>query len=227
MEEEKKEKRTPKVKMDTKTIFILILVLVIIALVLFIAFSKNNKVSQDSDDKKTTISKIEDANQDTKTTNEDNNTTINKIEKKEEQIINYDETITKDEKYELTIKKHNLGKVIDPPNTSGYYRYYEATDGHQYLEIVYDYKNLGTSDVRADKVSSIKIKYNDKYDYSGFAVIEDSDGDFTYSNITSIAALSTGRMHYLIEVPDEVANDTAPIMATVKCGQDTYQLNIR
>lgn len=232
MKEDEKENNS-KFKLDSKIIFILILLMIIIALVLVIIFSKNNNGLENKNvNSNVNITKIEDNHKennttDSKTENKTNNTSINKIEVEESKNINYNETITKEEKYELTMKTHRFGKTIEPPNTSGYYRYYDASEGHQYLEIVFDYKNLTASDVRADKISSIKIKYNDKYEYSGFAVIEDSDGDFTYSNITSIAALSTGKMHYLIEVPDEVVNDTASIVATIKCGQDDYKLNIR
>lgn len=227
MKDDEKENNS-KSKLDSKLILILVLLLIIIALVLFIVFSKsNNDLENDNASSNDNISKIEDNTTNSNVANETNNNVINKIETKESKNINYNETVTKEEKYELTMKTHRFGKTIEPPNTSGYYRYYDASEGHQYLEIVFDYKNLTTSVVRADNISSIKIKYNDKYEYSGFAVIEDSDGDFTYANITSIAALSTGKMHYLIEVPDEVAKDTGSIVATVKCGQDEYKLNIR
>lgn len=226
--DEKNEENDNKLKVDWKILLIIVLIITIVVGALFVVFSKNN-VSQTSNvgntinkNQSDTITKTEDKK------NEEKTTIVNTIGNTNDiQTIELNQTITKEEKYELTMKSSRFGKNIEPPNTSGYYRYYDASDGHQYLEIVYDYKNLSSSDVRADKISSIKIKFNDKYEYSGFAVIEDSDGDFTYSNITSIPALSTGKMHYLIEVPDEVANDTSSIVATINCGQDKYQINLR
>ena len=233
-----KEKNS-KIKLDIKTILIIILFIIIIALT--IAFFVSNRTSKessinavDSEQSNINISKINDNSTKTNDTentsnteNAENDTKINKITANEIPTINLNETVSKEEKFELTVKSFNFNSTINPPNTSGYYRYYDATEGHQYLEIVYDYKNLTGSDVRADKISSIKVKYNDKYEYSGFAVIEDSDGDFTYSNITSIPALSVGKMHYLIEVPEEVAKDTAPIVAKINCGTEKYQMNLR
>lgn len=142
--------------------------------------------------------------------------------------LNVNETATKENKYELTVLSSNFGKTILPPNTSGYYSYYEAkTDGHQYLEIKYNYKNLGQSNVTADDVVSMTIKYDEKYDYTGFCIIEDEDNDFTYANITSIAPLTTGKLHYLFDVPDEVANSSGSIVATIKCGTDKYEIKLR
>lgn len=231
MENESKENNN-KLKLDWKIILIIVLFVIIIIGGIFIAFSSHNNPQTNNlninsvEDKNTVISKIENEN------NVGENSNIEETNKigieEENQTIKLNKTVTKDEEYALTVKGSKIKKVIEPPNTSGYYSYYEASAGHQYLEITYNYKNLTTSDVRADKISSIKIKYNNKYEYSGFSVIEDSDGDFTYSNITSIPALSTGKMHYLIEIPDEVAKDKkASIVATINCGEESYQIKLK
>ncbi len=213
MQEENKGKKS------IKDYIIVVLILIILGLVCYISFLSNNSES---------TTKVESLSP-SETTHEESTTStiINKIESVQIPTINYNEMQKKDDSYELTVKSSKFGKIIEPPNTSSYYRYYEASDNQQYLEIVFDYKNLTANSLRADKISSIKIKYNDKYEYTGFAVIEDGEGDFTYSNITSIAPLSTGKMHYLIEVPNEVANDTSSIVATITCDQDSYQLKIR
>lgn len=238
MEKENKGNNN-KYKLDTKTIIIIILCLIIIVGIVVFALKRGNNqtIAKNSN---TAISKIEKDNtvensnneRATNITNTDNanstgNTTVNKIGNTTIPTINLNEPVSKENKYELNLKSSKFGKIINPPNTSGYYSYYEASDEHQYLEIVYDYKNLTGNGVRADRVTSIKIKCNNKYEYDGFSVIEDSDRDFTYSNITQIPALSTGKMHYLIEVPDEVANSDTPIVAIINCEKDTYQINLR
>lgn len=142
--------------------------------------------------------------------------------------LNFNDTVTKEGKYELTVTGYNIAKKILPPNTSGYYSYYEAKeDGHQYLELKYNYKNLESSGVDADEVATIKIKYADKYEYTGFSVIQDSESDFTYSNITEISPLTVGKLHYLFDIPDEVANGTGSIVATITVGNDVYEITIR
>lgn len=138
------------------------------------------------------------------------------------------ETVTKDNKYELTVIGTNFGKTILPPNTSSYYTYYEAkTDGHQYLEVKYNYKNLAESNVRSDNILSMTIKYDNKYEYTGFCVIEDDESDFTYANITNIAPLTTGKLHYLFDLPDDVVNGEGSIVATLKSGNDIYEIVLR
>jgi hypothetical protein len=138
------------------------------------------------------------------------------------------ETVTKENQYELTVTGINFGKTILPPNTSGYYSYYEAkADGHQYLEVKYNYKNLSSSNITADDTASMTIKYDNTYLYTGFSVIEDDDSDFTYANITNIAPLTTGKLHYLFDVPDEVVNSSNSIVATIKVGTNTYEITLR
>ena len=221
-----KEEKQNKSKKDGKTIAIIVEsivigVLVIIIIIMAAIMSGNNTnagislpitISSDfsSDNNDISISK----------NNNQNNSGVVKI--------NFNETVTKENKYELTVLGINFGKTILPPNTSSYYSYYEAKEeGHQYLELKYNYKNLDETNIRADKVASITIKYNNKYEYTGSSIIEDSEGDFTYTSITNIAPLTTGKLHYLFDVPDEVANGDGPIVATIKCGSDTYEITLR
>lgn len=209
-------------KKDIKKIIIIIESTIIVVLLLFILMllSTNNKSGNSSGTTITTSNK-----------NADTSITINKSNKqaKNDTVkLNLNETVTKENKYELTVLGINFGKTILPPNTSSFYTYYEAkTDGHQYLEIKYDYKNLGESNVRADNIASMTIKYDNKYEYTGFCVIEDTDSDFTYANITDIAPLTTGKLHYLFDIPDEVANGEGSIVAKIKCGNDAYEIVLR
>ena len=209
-------------KKDIKKIIIIVESIVIVVLLLFISIllwsnSKNEKYSG------TTIT--------TSSKTSDSGITISKNNEqaKDDSVkLNLNETVTKENKYELTILGINFAKTILPPNTSSFYSYYEAkTDGHQYLEVKYDYKNLGESNVRADNIASMTIKYDNKYEYTGFCVIEDTDSDFTYANITNIAPLTTGKLHYLFDVPDEVVNGEGSIVAKIKCGSDTYEIVLR
>ena len=207
---------------DVKKTIIIVESIVIVVLLLFISIILSmNNIIKNSSETYTTIS-----NQNT-----DRGITISKNNEqtKNETIkINLNEKVAKENKYEITILGIDIAKTILPPNVSSFYTYYEAkTDGHQYLEVKYDYKNLGESNIRADNTISMTIKYDNKYEYTGFSVIEDDDGDFTYSNITNIAPLTTGKMHYLFDIPDEVVNGEGNIVAKIKCGSDTYEIVLR
>lgn len=209
-------------KKDIKKIIIIVESIVIVVLLLFISMllSTNNKNKNSSETTITTNSKTSDGSITTSKNNEQpKNDTVK---------LNLNETVTKDNKYELTVLGINFAKTILPPNTNSFYTYYEAkTDGHQYLEVKYNYKNLGESNVRADNIASMTIKYDNKYEYTGFCVIEDTDNDFTYANITNVAPLTTGKLHYLFDIPDEVANGEGSITAKVKCDSDTYEIVLR
>lgn len=209
-------------KKDVKKIIIIIESVVIIVLLLYIGMLLTGDKNQNA---------ITETAVTINNKSSDSDISINKNteqEKSDTIKLAMNETVTKDNKYELTIVGTNFGKTILPPNTSSFYTYYEAkTDGHQYLEVKYNYKNLTESNVRADNIASMTIKYDNKYEYTGFCVIEDTDSDFTYANITNIAPLTTGKMHYLFDLPDEVVNGEGSIIATIKCGNDTYEIVVR
>lgn len=129
--------------------------------------------------------------------------------------------VTKDA--EFNIDYADITKDVMPPHPGSWYSHYEADSGKAYVDICFAYKNTSGKNVRADGVISAKLKYANKYDYSGFSMIEeDSRGDFTYSNITSIAPLSTEYIHYLFEVPEEVQNSTESIVITFSISGNTY-----
>lgn len=143
-------------------------------------------------------------------------------------VIELNDVVIKEDVYELTYKGSEFSKKVLPPTLTSFYTYYEAKEeGHQYLVIKLDYKNLEGTSVESDEVASVHIKYNNKYEYTSFPVIVDSDGDFTYANITDINPLTVGQMYYLCDVPDTVANGTESIVAYVKTSNETYEINIR
>lgn len=152
----------------------------------------------------------------------------NKTETKQNEVLIQDTPVIENDKYELTFKGSEFSKKVEPPTLTTFYTYYEAKqEGHSYLVIKLDYKNLQATDVTADDIATVEVKYNDKYEYSAFPVIVDKDGDFTYANITNISPLTVGQMYYLCDLPDEVVNATEPIIAYVQVGTKTYQINIR
>jgi len=129
---------------------------------------------------------------------------------------------------EFTLRKVYFAKKILPPTPDGYYTYYEAKEiGTTYLDIVIVYKNLQTTGIEADRFGSVRVIYDEKYDYMSFSIIEDNGGsDFTYTSITDINPLQMGTIHYLAEVPDEVEVSGLPIhiIITVNGGEYKYRL---
>ena len=129
---------------------------------------------------------------------------------------------------EFNIDYDEITDDVLPLKPASVYSHYKADDGKVYVNICFSYKNWKTKSVEADEVISAKLKYSDKYEYSGFSMIEDDNrGDFTYSNITSIKPLFTEYIHYLFEVPNEIENETESIIITFTVGKNTYSYTIR
>lgn len=129
---------------------------------------------------------------------------------------------------EFNVDYSNITNDVMPPNPGNWYSHYEADAGKVYVDICFAYKNISGANVDADEVISAKMKYADKYEYTGFSMIEeDSRADFTYSNITSIAPLSTEYVHYLFEVPEEVQTSTESVVITFTVDGNTYTYTVR
>lgn len=129
---------------------------------------------------------------------------------------------------EFNIDYSNITNDVMPPHPGNWYSHYEADDGKVYVDICFAYKNTSGKSIGADDAISAKLKYADKYDYSGFSMIEeDSRGDFTYSSITSISPLTTEYIHYLFEVPEEVQTSSESIIITFSISGNTYTYAVR
>lgn len=101
-------------------------------------------------------------------------------------------------------------KDLSPKNPSSFYSHYTAKNGTTYLVAEVSYKNISGAKVSADKIGSMKVIVADKYNYNGMSCLE-VDGDFEYSNITSIDPLETVTLYYYAEVPDEIIDKTYDI----------------
>ncbi|NKI23428.1 hypothetical protein HFN20_19700 [Paenibacillus dendritiformis] len=130
---------------------------------------------------------------------------------------------------ELTIQGAKFANKITPPNPDSFYSYYEVKDAsNTYFDTVIKVKSLLTEGKSADEFVSVKVVYDNKYEYNAFSTIEDKGGaDFTYTNITSIEPLKTGTLHFIAEVPAEVAKDKKPIQVIVSTNGEDYTYTYR
>lgn len=130
---------------------------------------------------------------------------------------------------ELTIKGAKFATKIEPPKPNSFYSYYEVKDAaNTYFDVVIKVKSLLTVGKSADDFASVKVVYDDKYEYKAFSVIEeDGGGNFTYTNITRIEPLKAGTLHFLAEVPAEVAKDKKSIKVIISCNGEDYTYTYR
>ncbi len=133
-------------------------------------------------------------------------------------------TITIENVCAFYVDRSQIAARIDPPTPASFYSYYETGDPDRvYVDVCVAYQNLGTTGCRADGLFSASLLYGGKYSYTGFSIIEESGrGDFTYSNITDIAPLTTGYVHYLFEVPAEVTQTNRSVEVTLSTGGNDY-----
>lgn len=143
--------------------------------------------------------------------------------------VGLNETAAIEDYCEFTVKDAVLKKRIDPPAPDTFYTYYEAKDSDEiYLDVVIQFKNLRTSSISADKIASVKIIYDNKYEYTTFSTIEEKGGgDFTFTNITSIEPLKSGTLHFLTTVPSSFETDEKPLKAIIKANKDEYEFIIK
>ena len=91
-----------------------------------------------------------------------------------------------------------------PSNTSGYYSHYPVDNAsNTYLAVRFDITNNQTSARDCEEFVNVTATFMDKYTYTGFIVVEDTDGK-GFSSYEDIDPLSTRKFYCLIEVPKTV-----------------------
>lgn len=143
-------------------------------------------------------------------------------------LISVGDSISIDGVCDFTVDYVDITTDVKPKNPQQVYMHYEAENGKAYVDFCVAYTNRKSNDVTADKTISGTMSYASQYTYSGFSIIEENDrGNFTYTNITSIAPLTTEYLHYLFEVPEEVMTSADPIELKMQIGGDDYKVIVR
>lgn len=151
--------------------------------------------------------------------------TIKPTDRPETINYNQEKTITNFCKFELT-NMYFANKIL-PPNTSGYYRYYEAKSSDStYLDVVMTIKNLDSSIKSAEDFVSVKAVYDNNYTYNSFAVLVGPDGSFNMG-FYGIDPLVTSEVHHLISVPVEVENSSKSLVIIFQAKDKEYHFVIR
>lgn len=127
---------------------------------------------------------------------------------------------------EFAIVETKIDQDIKPENIDFVYTHYEAESGKKYVDVVLTYKNLAPKGVvAADFIDGLLI-YNDKYEYEGFMAVE-TDNRSSFDSYYKIAPLCTEYIHYLFEVPDEVANSNESLVALLNIHDTEYKVVVR
>lgn len=131
----------------------------------------------------------------------------------------------------LTVTGANFRDRIDPPNQGNKYftSYYEVDDPKMtYAHLILSFYNSTGKGISAEKIASVKVIYDNNYEYHCSSTIEEDNGtDFTYTSITNIDPLTTGVIHYLCSVPDEVGSSGKPVVFVVNFNGTNYSYQVR
>jgi len=121
------------------------------------------------------------------------------------------ETIGTEDFAKLVLKDVTYTENLLPKNTSSFYTHYEVDDpSNIYLVANFDITNYQSSAKEIETFVGVTAKYMDKYEYTGFVIVEDLD-QTGFSSYESIAPLTTRNLYYLIEVPKSVIENEAEL----------------
>jgi len=130
--------------------------------------------------------------------------------------------------FEFTLNRVELSYDVEPDNPPSYYTHYAASQGQVYIYVNATVKNTGKHSLECDNIYSVIADYNHGYTYRGFHIASDSDGDFTYANITNVEPLQTLGVHCLIDCPQEVEASENPLVLTIQMKDGTkYKYTVR
>lgn len=109
-----------------------------------------------------------------------------------------------------------------PSNTSKSYSHYEVdSPDNVCLVAKFDVTNYQETAKEEDAFVSVKAVYMDKYTYTGFAVVEDTDGA-GFGRYEDIDPLTTRHLFVLIEVPKVVTDKPADLQIYFNGTEYTY-----
>ncbi|SHH88138.1 hypothetical protein SAMN02745196_01709 [Clostridium collagenovorans DSM 3089] len=138
------------------------------------------------------------------------------VKKQEEVKANLNEKLTEDGKFEITVESTEFA----PKLTINEVEHKAKAKGKTLLHVVSNVKNLGEKNT-VDKVVTINGRYDSKYEAMGTPVIEGREkGDLQLDKDAQ------DKVHYLIEVDEEIATDATPMELMISSGKDSKILTI-
>ena len=119
------------------------------------------------------------------------------------------------EAFTFKLNKVELSHRVEPERPPSYYTYYQAEADHTYIYVNASITNKEKYSLECDEIYSVTADFDGGYEYKGFNIADDTDGDFTYANITSVNPLETLGVHCLIDCPSAVEEEGKPLFITI------------
>lgn len=117
--------------------------------------------------------------------------------------------------YSLKLNKVEISRRVEPDVKPSYYTYYQAEKDHTYIYVNASVTNKEKHSLECDEIYSVTADFDGGYEYNGFNIADDYDGDFTYANITSVEPLETLGVHCLIDCPQLIEEEGKSLFITI------------
>jgi hypothetical protein len=127
--------------------------------------------------------------------------------------------------FEVTFIGMEFTDEIHAENPNTFATGYRVTDDkNTFLDVTAFVTNLQGRAVSFDDIIDFKVVYDGKYNYDGYAVVEEADGsDLQSAYISYQKPLTTEKMHFVIEVPLEVRDSGKDVGIVLEANGSEYQ----
>lgn len=123
------------------------------------------------------------------------------------------------ENYEFSLTSAEWVDEIYPPDTSGYYRYYQDEEDKTYLLIKGTYKNLWSDFTEPNWATSASIKVNDKYNVDAqIEVVQNGSMSVSYA----IDPLEESEIYLWASVSDEMKEAAESVKVVWNIPRDNF-----
>ncbi len=125
---------------------------------------------------------------------------------------------------EFYVEYAEFTKDVKPPNPGVAYRHYAAEDGKILLDFCIAYKNTSSQKIAASKTASVKL---DQAEAHASVAEEGNRSQFEYSDLVNIIPLCTEYVHWVFQVPEEMASGGGQMTISFKIDGNSYTYAIR
>lgn len=128
----------------------------------------------------------------------------------------------------ILYKDFKFKNKVTAQNADEYaYVYENNTENSTYLDLVFEYKNLSSTPVRANKAIAMNAQI-DGIQYTSFCAIEtDGNTNIDLASNTDIEPNETAILHFIFDVPKMHEKSDIPIIAQATICNDDYTITIR
>lgn len=125
---------------------------------------------------------------------------------------------------EFYVEYSEFAKDVIPPNPGMGYNHYPAEDGKILLDFCIAYTNRGTKNITAHKAVSAKLKQAEAQVYTAE---EGNRSMFDSPSLVNILPLCTEYVHWIFQIPEEMATNDEPLTISFKVDGKNYTYSVK